>query len=98
MLRVGRNLENETGLLFLALVRDIERQFEFVQQSWLNSDGFGGAENETDPLLGPEGRSFTVPTPGGPVSLGPLPRFVRSYGGGYFFVPGKDTLRWLQGR
>lgn len=40
------------GLLFAALCSDIERQFEFVQQTWINARSFHGLSEETDPLLG----------------------------------------------
>ena len=38
----------------MCLNSDIERQFEFVQQNWLNNPCFGGLYDERDPLLGPQ--------------------------------------------
>jgi Dyp-type peroxidase family len=40
------------GLHFLCLNSDIERQFEFVQQTWVNNPVFGGLDGEVDPLIG----------------------------------------------
>jgi len=42
----------DRGLLFLCLNSDIERQFEFVQQTWINNPVFGGLNGEVDPLIG----------------------------------------------
>jgi Dyp-type peroxidase family len=40
------------GLMFAALCADIERQFEFVQHTWVNASSFHGLSQEADPLLG----------------------------------------------
>jgi Dyp-type peroxidase family len=42
----------ERGLLFICLNSDIERQFEFVQQTWINNPVFSGLNGEVDPLIG----------------------------------------------
>ena len=42
----------DRGLLFICLNSDIERQFEFVQQTWINNPVFGGLNGEVDPLMG----------------------------------------------
>ena len=41
------------GLLFLCINADIERQFEFIQQTWANSPKFGGLYTDSDPITGP---------------------------------------------
>lgn len=53
LLRRGRSYEtkDEKGLLFMALCGDLERQFEFVQQTWIGSPSFHGLPGERDPLL-----------------------------------------------
>ncbi len=90
----------------MCLSRDIERQFEYVQQDWPRSASFHGHANEKDPLLGdggprtrgldaPEATGFTIPTRDGPVILETLPRLVTVRGGGYFFLPGKRLLEFL---
>jgi deferrochelatase/peroxidase EfeB len=100
ILRVGRQYEEKgsRGLLFMCLNADLERQFEFIQQTWMSSSKFHGLDAETDPIVtdGTKGRcSFTIPTRAGPVSLSPLPQFVTVRGGGYFFVPGRQLLNYL---
>ncbi len=102
ILRVGRTYVaqrgQKDGLLFMCLNGDLERQFEFVQQTWLGSETFHGLSGERDPLAGdhagcPQG--FTVPTRDGPVRLQPMSRFVTPRGGGYFFLPGRKLLQFL---
>lgn len=103
--RVGRLYEPEAGgkpgLLFMCLNGDIERQFEFIQQTWLVSPAFHGLTGEQDPLNsngGAAGTGYLVPSHDGPVRLKPLPRFVKTLGGGYFFMPGRALLEYLGGR
>ena len=102
ILRVGRGYtepeSNAQGLMFMCLNGDLERQFEFIQQTWMSSSKFHGLDAETDPIVtdGTAGRcSFTIPTRAGPVTLDPLPQFVTVRGGGYFFVPGRQLLNYL---
>jgi porphyrinogen peroxidase len=86
------------GLMFLALNADLDRQFEFVHRNWVMGARFGDLSDEQDPILGTrEGRTFTLP--GCPVGqrVGPLPRFTRMRGGGYFFLPGLSALRFIAG-
>jgi deferrochelatase/peroxidase EfeB len=83
------------GLLFMCLNADIERQFEFVQKTWIMNPNLHGLENEDDPLLGRGSTTFTVPTPTGSVVLKGLGKFVTMKGGGYFFIPGRAVLRYL---
>jgi deferrochelatase/peroxidase EfeB len=102
IIRVGRQYlpkdgENP-GLLFMCLNGDIERQFEFVQQTWLKSPSFHGLSCEKDPLLGDAEKgvcSYTIPTREGPLRLSPMQRFVTTKGGGYFFLPGKRLIEYL---
>lgn len=101
ILRVGRpygaDSHGDAGLMFMCLNADIERQFEFVQRSWLLGRNFHNALDEVDPLVGnkPHAGCFTIPTRQGPVELKNLPDFVRLRGGGYFFMPGRQALRYL---
>jgi len=104
LLRVGRFYEPEAGknrgLLFMCLNADIDRQFEFVQQTWLASSSFHGLVGEQDPVIGggrTDATGFMIPTRDGPVRLNPLPRFITTRGGGYFFLPGKRLLYFLAG-
>jgi Dyp-type peroxidase family len=101
ILRVGRTYTNQNksprGLMFMCLNGDIQRQFEFVQQSWVASPSFHGLENENDPMIG--GRQGTaamcIPMAGCPVQLKGLKDFVQVIGGGYFFLPGRQAIRLL---
>ncbi|MGH7073048.1 MAG: hypothetical protein ACREFD_02460 [Stellaceae bacterium] len=102
ILRVGRHYEpqgalTKPGLIFLCLNVDIERQFEFVQKTWLCGPSFAGLEREVDPVLGQRTESdvLTIPTPRGPVRVTGLKDFVTVKGSGYFFLPGKSAFRFL---
>jgi deferrochelatase/peroxidase EfeB len=106
ILRVGRGFdaegandtaENKPGLLFMCLNADIERQFEFIQQTWLMAWQFHGLENESDTLLsrGKELGRLTIPSPRGPLNLKGFKDFVRMRGGAYLFMPSRSALRYL---
>ena len=101
ILRVGRSYasdnEEKAGLVFMCLNADIERQFEFVQQTWLRGPSFQGLEDELDPVLGgKEGEAqFTIPAAEGPVRVKGMKDFVTMRGGGYFFLPGRSAMRFL---
>jgi Dyp-type peroxidase family len=98
MIRVGRPYRSAQGVgtLFMCVVADIERQFEFVQQRWLLNPAFNGLPQETDPLVGtnPQGRRFSIPGSQGCVVDG-LQDFVKMLGGGYYFVPSRSALSVL---
>ena len=101
IIRVGRFYEPEPGqppgLFFMCLNGDIGRQFEFVQQTWIQSSRFHGLSDERDPLIGErhDADGYSIPKREGPMRLKKLPSFVRTLGGGYFFLPGKRTLEYL---
>jgi Dyp-type peroxidase family len=87
-----------TGLHFICLVASLSRQFEFVQHTWVNNPTFHGLYDDTDPLTGsrrPRGATFTVPVRPVRRRYRDLPRFVRTRGGAYFFLPGISALRYL---
>lgn len=94
----------ERGLYFVALNANLNRQFEFIQQTWLNSCKFAGLSAERDPLVGKEAKDFDdQPVPrifsvqARPVRLRyeGLPKFVQVRGGEYFFLPGLRALNYL---
>ncbi len=102
IMRIGRRYlpaqGQKPGLLFMCLCADIERQFEFLQQTWLMSSSFHNLSGEKDPILGDAQQGacgFTVPSPDGPIGLNPMPRFVSTKGGGYFFLPGRRLIDFL---
>jgi Dyp-type peroxidase family len=85
------------GLHFICLNSDIERQFEFVQQNWINNQTFGGLFDEVDPLVGRlrDGNLFTIQAEPIRRRVHNIPEFVTIKGGGYFFMPGIQALRYL---
>jgi Dyp-type peroxidase family len=91
----------ERGLLFIAYMTSIERQFEFLFRHWFNNPDFGNKNAGVDPIFGAAatGRPFMVPVDGrgaGPVLT--LPVWATSIGGGYFFAPSISALAQLAGR
>ena len=105
ILRRGRSYEQEVGgkreqgLLFIGICGDLERQFEVIQQTWLNAPNFSGLTDEPDPFVTAKGyageRQFTIPTSAGPIALKDMKSFVTVKGGGYFFMPSRAALRCL---
>lgn len=92
------------GLRFVCLNANIGRQFEFLQNAWIQSDSFNGLIGEADPLLGNR-----EPGPAGLATnafvmnrsnaarrrLTELPQFVTVTGGAYFFLPSLRALRYF---
>lgn len=96
--RPGEEEGAERGLLFICLNSDFERQFEFVQHTWLDNAFFAGRRGEVDPLVGAQpagGGSFTVPDRPVRRRVTGVPRLVTTRGGAYFFLPGVRALRYL---
>lgn len=94
----------ESGLHFICLNANISRQFEFLQNAWINSTKFSGLTNESDPLLGnrvaisgcPVTSDFTQQKDGGLRSrVSGMPQFIKVRGGAYFFMPGIKALRYF---
>jgi len=88
----------ERGLIFIALNSDIERQFEFVQNTWLNNPVFAGLDGEVDPLVGnlPRGDCvFTIQRQPVRSRIHGLSQFVTVKGGAYFFLPSLKALKYL---
>jgi Dyp-type peroxidase family len=84
------------GLHFICLQASIARGFEFVQQTWLSNQGFAGLSGEVDPIAGGETPgTFSIPADPLPLRLRAMPRFVRTLGGGYFFLPSLTALHHL---
>ncbi|MGF1563077.1 MAG: Dyp-type peroxidase [Geminicoccaceae bacterium] len=94
----------ERGLHFICLCANLVRQFEFVQDAWINASTFDGVQGEGDPLLGSRAPlingsatdRFTIPDATGVARrLEGLPAFVTLRGGGYFFMPSLRALRFI---
>ena len=90
---------DERGVIFIALNANISRQFEFVQQQWINYGNDARLGNEKDMLLGNHATGHgrfvvqgdtTQTNP--PFICGNLPNFVELRGGDYFFLPSITAL------
>lgn len=92
--------EGEHGIIFMAINASIERQFEFVQQQWINYGNDFKLANEKDPLLGNHhgNEDFIIQGSGPdnpPFFCRNIPRFVATRGGEYFFVPSLTAIRMI---
>jgi Dyp-type peroxidase family len=95
--------DGDHGIIFQIMCADLARQFEFVQQQWINYGLDSNAGNDTCPIVGNrEGgdSKFIVPVdPNGqgvPFIAASLPQFVETRGGDYFFLPSMTAL-WMIG-
>src|SRR5207302_8867109 len=95
--------EPDRGLHFLCFNANIARQFEFIQQTWVNNPKFGGLYADSDPIMG-QRHPVEMNTPADvfteqaePVRrrYRSLPEFVRVRGGDYFFMPGVEAVKYL---
>jgi Dyp-type peroxidase family len=94
--------QDEHGIIFMALGASLFRQFEFVQQQWVEYGNDARLGNDKDLLTGCHsgGRDrFIVQgttDPGNiPFVCGGLPNFVEMRGGAYFFLPSLTALRLI---
>jgi Dyp-type peroxidase family len=89
------------GIHFLCVNASIKSQFEFVQQAWTNNPHFNGLTHYQPASTDDAGRALdptgSLYVPGSPFGLrtSPLPRFVTTRGGAYFFMPSLTALRFL---
>lgn len=94
--RPYREASGSQGIFFIACNADLERQFEFIHQRWVQNPRFGTFANQDDPIVGSQScpKTFTIPgTPSG--SEVSLQHFTTTLGGGYFFLPGLKALRFI---
>lgn len=93
--------DGEHGIVMLVTCASLSRQFEFVQQQWLNYGLDFGAGNDTCPIVGnhgPDARFVIAARPdsgNAPFIATGLPQAVSARGGDYFFVPSMTALRML---
>jgi Dyp-type peroxidase family len=88
----------ERGIIFIFMGASLSRQFEFIQQVWINDGGFIGMGTDKDPISGNNDESqssFTIPAKPVRRRLKGLPAFTRVRGGEYLFLPGLGALRWI---
>jgi deferrochelatase/peroxidase EfeB len=93
--------KGEHGIIFLALCSSLFRQFEFVQQQWVQYGLDFNSGSDTCPIVGNHDADakFVIPTDpagdGAPFICEGVPQFVEPRGGDYFFVPSMTALRLI---
>jgi Dyp-type peroxidase family len=100
---VGASKDDDTeqGVAMITMCANLARQFEFVQQQWIQYGLDFHQGNDTCPLLGDHTRHkrFTITADPGsgrpPFVMSKLKTFVECRGGDYFFVPSMTALRMM---
>jgi len=93
--------DGEHGVIMLVVCASLQRQFEFVQQQWINYGLDAASGNDTCPVIGNHGpgSKFTIPADphaGNPPFIAPdMKQWVETRGGDYFFVPSMTALRMI---
>jgi len=93
--------EDDRGIIFMALNASIFRQFEFVQQQWIEYGNDSHLGNDKDLLVANHTGigKFTVQGSTDPKNppfiCGGIPSFVELRGGDYFFIPGLTALAMI---
>lgn len=97
--------EDEHGIIFMVLNASIFRQFEFVQQQWIEYGNDSRQGNDKDFLTGNHEADqasrgkFVIQGSADPKNppfvCGGLPNFVELRGGDYFFMPGLTALNLM---
>ena len=100
--------EKEAGLLFICFNTNISRQFEFVQQQWMNNQKFDHLYNDPDPIIGIDEKppahgknksdqlgDFTLQRCPVREKYSDVPQFTFLKGGAYFFFPGISAIQYL---
>jgi Dyp-type peroxidase family len=88
----------DRGVIFMALNASISRQFEFVQQQWIEYGNDAHQGNDKDMLMGNHGGEGKFVVQGDRSAANPpfvcagLPNFVELRGGDYFFLPSITAL------
>jgi deferrochelatase/peroxidase EfeB len=99
----GRNdaEDGEHGVIMLVVCASLQRQFEFVQQQWMNYGLDASAGNDTCPVIGNHAPDAKFVIPADPASdnapfIAPgMKQWVQTRGGDYFFFPSMTALRMI---
>jgi len=97
----GGSDQDEHGIVLMALCANLFRQFEFIQQQWMQYGLDFNAGNDTCPIIGLHfpGNKFVIPADPAsgrsPFFAAGMPQFVEPRGGEYFFVPSMTALRMI---
>ncbi len=91
----------DRGVIFMALNASLMRQFEFVQQQWIEYGNDAKQGNDKDMLMGNHDGCGRFVIQGDKTATNPpfvcshLPNFVELRGGDYFFLPSLTALGML---
>jgi Dyp-type peroxidase family len=87
----------ERGIAAFVVCASLVRQFEFIQNVWVNDPNFHELGNERDPMIGAQDGTFDFTIPKRPIrkKIKGLPAFTTVKGGAYFFLPGMKALQYL---
>lgn len=99
----SKDFSGERGLYFICVNSDFNRQFEFVQNFWINNPKFDGLYDERDPITGNHSNIYEANQTGTFSVQGEtirkrytnIPEFVTVKGGAYFFLPGISALKFI---
>ncbi len=93
------------GIIIMMVNADINRQFEFVQQQWINYGNDFKAGNDKEIILGNHSLDDKFPSKAvlqvdpnsdqAPFLLSDIPRLVETRGGEYFFIPSITALHMI---
>ncbi len=92
---------DERGVIFMALNASLSRQFEFVQQQWIQYGNDAHLGNDKDHFLGSTEATGdlwcrVMRNPANPPFIcSNLPDFVELRGGDYFFLPSITALAMI---
>ncbi|WP_417461270.1 Dyp-type peroxidase [Kordiimonas sp.] len=95
------NGEDGQGIMFIVLNASISRQFEFVQQQWVNYGNDFNQGNDRDPIAGTRTGDDKMVIPGdvgtdrATMICDKLKQFVTCRGGEYFFLPSLSAFEAL---
>ncbi len=93
--------EDDRGIIFMALNASLFRQFEFVQQQWIEYGNDLHQGNDKDLVIGNHGGKGKCVLQGTgdpqnpPFVCAHLPNFVELRGGDYFFMPSLTALQMM---
>ncbi|MGA9891787.1 MAG: peroxidase [Xanthobacteraceae bacterium] len=87
----------DRGIAAFVICASLVRQFEFVQNVWVNDPNFHELGNERDPMIGAQDGTYDMTIPKRPIrrKIKGLPAFTTVKGGAYFFIPGIRALHHL---
>lgn len=95
--------DGDHGIIFMAICTNLFRQFEFVQQQWMQYGLDFNAGSDTCPVIGNHAEKddpkLVIPVDPEvgklPFICDRLPQLVEPRGGDYFFIPSMTALRMI---